>query len=338
MTNHRRNSSGRHNSHRPRGRSNSMAAVGGRGGLRPSLRTPSPPGPSRQPLGPTVEGSGFASNSIGTFHPRRDSPANGGASATDSPRRRGAADSGTRLLAVPHGAMVIFDVPAVDPGTIISISAERARPGAIPNRPSFIPATVLSQGMSEFAAWNRNVLSAMATRTFVISNGVDLEYFSAILSSPSMPGLYRAITSVCFDQFYWFSGVKENRMACPALVAAENLPGLQRLSLTFHTAGLTWSSYTERERMRIEEVDLEQSKQLKPMPVEAVITKYDLAKVFNLDSLKTLELKCINSNMVANYCTQANPMDVFWALRGYFNEGFVNQGRLIAIGLGAIHG
>jgi hypothetical protein len=168
-----------------------------------------------------------------------------------------------------------------------------------------------------------HVLPYLSTCTLVIDSAPDLNWLHAFLTSPGYPQAMHAITKVAFPQMYWFSGVGGNRQANPFLVFLSRLPAVQEVTLTLHTAGLTGSAYSERDRVRMEEADFERSKMLKVLPVQSVVRHYDLARLFECRGLRVVRLHCVTSEMVSYYARQAGePLDTFREVVAWVKRGF----------------
>jgi hypothetical protein len=231
--------------------------------------------------------------------------------------------------------IAVVALAAIVPAAIVSITQERTRTPADPNKPSFVPGHQLHLAVSNLEAWRRDVLPVIATKTFRISSGVDLEFFKAILGSVVLPDLHRHVTSLMFDRFYWFSGVKDNRVSNPDLVAASRFSSLKRLALTFHAAGLTDSLYGEHQRLAVERDHEEKSRELRPLRLNEVTAKYDLKRVYRCGALKELRLECLESGRISHYCKADDPLAVFWQLKGWFDEGFRREGMMVVVSLEA---
>lgn len=210
--------------------------------------------------------------------------------------------------------------PASDESKIFSITKERQQ-GAEPARPSFIRDHQLA--FQDPVLYQQVVLPSVSELTFEISSLPDVQHFRAMLAAESqMPQFWRAVTKVAFPGFYWFSGIAHNRTCNPYLEVVGNLPFLSELSLTFHTAGLTHSRYGERDRLKIEETDIEKSKELKVTRVADVVRKYDLSSVFKCTSLRILRLECFDSQIVDHFTGTVDQFSSFRELQYFFIDGF----------------
>lgn len=207
-----------------------------------------------------------------------------------------------------------------DAGTVISIKEERERPNANPTAPSFIHDPNLAQ--KDLNKWMTVVLPYVSSLIFMFESLTDVHFFRAIMASPNLPQLFRAVTKISFKGFYWFSGIAHNRTANPYLEICAGLPNLQELTLTFHTAGLTTSRWHERERIKMEATDLEKSKELKVLRVTDVSGRYDLAALWRCPGLQVLHLECLNSPIVAHFVKVGDPLGPFRDLVHFLSDGF----------------
>ncbi|KAF1960921.1 hypothetical protein CC80DRAFT_489152 [Byssothecium circinans] len=303
-------------------------------------------GPHRQPFRnqslptvTTVDAAGFARTTVVqprtlyAFDNARLSYGDSHVNVGDS--RLNVGDARRASMAGPYNGGVMIDdviITAIDVNTIVRITNERSVDNANPAAPSFISAERLALANTDKAAWIRDVLPFIASRTFVISSNVDIDFFCDMMVSATLPNAFAHVKSVQFDRFFWFSGVKDNRTANPALLAATRLPSLERLSITLHTAGLTKSCYGERQRVQLEAIDVIKSKALKICHIEEVVKQYDLAKIFDCENLKILEIKCVDSEIIKPYCGSFNPLTVFWQLKTWFQGNFRAAGRQVAVG------
>lgn len=211
---------------------------------------------------------------------------------------------------------------------LVFVEQERTRDGADPRYPEFL---AQFKDCSE-DTYYKQVLPFVHKQRFVINTMADLNYFHRILHAPNHPNIWHAITNVSFPKMYWFSGVHHNRRVNPFMLFLEQLPAVEEVSFTFHTAGLTTSAYNERERMRIEQADLEKSKQLRVIRLQDFTRHYDFGRLFAVRKLRKVQLQCIDSEMVSFWVQNGDPMGLFRELVSWIKTGFQGKvGRDIAV-------
>ncbi|KAL1596408.1 hypothetical protein SLS60_009054 [Paraconiothyrium brasiliense] len=215
----------------------------------------------------------------------------------------------------------------------VNVSQERDRvdQGIAPlHHPSFIPDPTVAVSNPPF--WHNTILKQISLLTFVLSCLPDVEYFRRLLACNELPNLWKATTSVSFPYFYQFAGIRDNRTSNPYIDICKNLAYLEKLSLTFHTAGLTTFIWKEKERIALENQGLvEKSKVLRVMRASEVIAYYKLEDVFELKKLSVLELKLINSELVDHFVKVGSVLTPFKELEGYFKERFARQGQKVQV-------
>jgi hypothetical protein len=83
--------------------------------------------------------------------------------------------------------------------------------------------------------------------------------------------------------------------------------------------------FGEKERMHLEKQDLRKSKELKPMAIRDVVVKYGLEGLFMCMNLHTINLTCIDSDIVAYFCTTSNPTSVVYDIADFIKDGFARR-------------
>jgi hypothetical protein len=218
--------------------------------------------------------------------------------------------------------------------TSINMTSERLRveAGTAPlHHPTFIPDPTIAT--SNTTLWN-TLLAKISTFTFLIFCLPDTDFFRALLSSPQLPNLWKAVTSISFPHFYQFAGIRDNRTSNPYLDFAKNLAHLSHLGLTFHTAGMTTSIWHERERISLENQGLvERSKELRVLRVAEVVAFYKLEDVFEMrgTKLERLTLTLVESELVAHWVKVGSARTPFQELERYFKEGFQSRGMRVEV-------
>ncbi|KAF2787698.1 hypothetical protein K505DRAFT_209536, partial [Melanomma pulvis-pyrius CBS 109.77] len=156
--------------------------------------------------------------------------------------------------------------------------------------------------------YRTKTLPFVATLTFKITCVPDVNHLRKIIESPYLPELFAAITKVQFTGFHWFSGIAHNRTSNPNLLLCNILPHLQELTINFHTAGMTISAWSERDRIRMEnEGNLRRSKQLKVLRMADVVRKYDLNRIFRCRNISLVRLICWDSAIVRYHSQNGDP-------------------------------
>jgi len=216
-------------------------------------------------------------------------------------------------------------------GRVVNIRQERDRPGSNPLTPTFIPNSMVAS--YDHATWFNSILPQLAATTFVMESGEDVQWLKQFLTADyRFPQAYRAITKVSFPNFHWFSGVSSNRTQNPYIVTAAHLNCLGEITLNFHTAGLTVSVFGEKERMQLEQQDLRKSKELRPLAIRDVVAKYGLVGLFMCTNLNTINLTCIDSDIVAYFCKTSNPTSVVHEIAEFIKDGFLRrQGKAVFV-------
>lgn len=153
----------------------------------------------------------------------------------------------------------------------------------------------------------------------------DINFLTAMLKSPNFPDAFQTITKLSLSKLYWFSGIQHNRNTNPALAFATFLPNLSEIWITFHTAGLTASAWSERERLRLEPMEFDKSKQLKVLRLDNVIRHYDLERLLDCKNVKVIHLEVIESEMVAFYTKVGDPLSPLRDLIHWLERGFNNR-------------
>ncbi|KAF2648412.1 hypothetical protein K491DRAFT_722582 [Lophiostoma macrostomum CBS 122681] len=224
---------------------------------------------------------------------------------------------------VLNGSPFLQAIHLQAPGKVVSIAEEIKRPGADPRKPHFL---VDIPYMNNFEIYKHVVLPIVARSVFVIASRVELEWFTAMLNCNHFPGLRNYITKVYFSGFYWFGGISYNIRRNPMIALLDEMPNVTELGLTFHTAGLTSSFHSERDRLSFENSQqFDKSKQLKVMRKDQVANRYGLQDLFQLRNLQVLRLECIKSKMVAAYCRASDPLSVFNDVGNWLKQGYSNQ-------------
>jgi hypothetical protein len=223
------------------------------------------------------------------------------------------------------GTPILGTLTVRGPGKVISIAEECQRPGSDPRHPHFLANIPY---MNNWQVYTEVVLPIIAHSIFVIATPVELNWFIDMLNCDRdhFPGIRTYITKIYFSGFYWFGGIGHNIKRNPMLALFDDLPNIKELGLTFHTAGLTASVHSERERLQLENThQFDKSKQLKVMRQDQVGNKYGLQDILHLPKLRVLRLDCIKSRMVSTYCRASDPLSVFNDVGNWLKQGYVNM-------------
>jgi hypothetical protein len=105
------------------------------------------------------------------------------------------------------------------------MTAVRSAPNADPTRPAFLCGIVARPDNP--GEWNEIVLPRIQSMIFIISSTADLHWSTAMLSTLSLPHLFDHITTVIFNQMYWFSGTSPDRPNNPYFMFASGLRWLR---------------------------------------------------------------------------------------------------------------
>jgi hypothetical protein len=105
------------------------------------------------------------------------------------------------------------------------MTAVRSAPNADPTRPAFLYGIVARPDNP--GEWNEIVLPRIQSMIFIISSTADLHWSTAMLSTLSLPHLFDHITTVIFNQMYWFSGTSPDRPNNPYFMFASGLRWLR---------------------------------------------------------------------------------------------------------------
>lgn len=213
----------------------------------------------------------------------------------------------------------------------VDITSEREDVAALPDRPLFLHGVRYEP--TEPRIWFEEFLPLLSKYTFVISSTADVTYSGSIFGSAALPHIYSAVTKVELPKFYWFSGVALNRHHNPYLRLCSNLPNLQELSLTFHTAGLTKPRWAEHQISPLEQSQSEAVKERILLPLREVVLRYELDAVFAFGSLRRLQLCYIESEMTAYFCKVGSPLDVLEEMNTYLGQGFAHRGLRVVLEL-----
>ena len=215
--------------------------------------------------------------------------------------------------------------------TTVSITAERERPGAKVASPAFLHGFVVSA--SNYNLWNNVVLPHLTLYTFEVSSTSDLHFLANMLSCRQLPLIFQAITHVTFPGFYWFSGVAHNRRENPYFVLTKAVPGLQTISLRFHTAGITVSCFGEREMLEIEQTDQERAKERKLMSLDNVVDKYDLGGIFACPQLRRICVEFIDCSHTRYFTKVGDAVDLLCEIQVFLVNGCAQAGLSVLVEL-----
>ncbi|KAF2134933.1 hypothetical protein P153DRAFT_392231 [Dothidotthia symphoricarpi CBS 119687] len=213
--------------------------------------------------------------------------------------------------------------------TTVSLTTERCLPNASPHHPSFL--RNISLDTVSPSEWNTHVLPYISTLTFDIACNPDVHYLSRILTSPQLPRLHTAITTLSLSGHHWFSGVMLNRHNNPYLTTAAMLPNLQDLTFTMHTAGVTTSVYGERRMVEIERTDPVESRARRTLRVENVVQRYGIDAVFACAALRKVRVDYVESELTLEHCRHGDPYGVIVELQAYLVSGFAQRGRTVRV-------
>jgi hypothetical protein len=173
---------------------------------------------------------------------------------------------------------------------------------------------------------------------FIISSTADLHWSTAMLSTLSLPHLFDHITTVIFNQMYWFSGTSPDRPNNPYFMFASGLRWLRQISFTLHTAGLTKSAFGERVMIEMERTDPERAKERRVKSLRDVVAQYDLGKLLTFDRLQRIRIEYIDCEMTAYFTRGGQPVDVLRELQTFLITGFAQLGREVFVELVEVQG
>jgi hypothetical protein len=202
------------------------------------------------------------------------------------------------------------------------------------HHPTFIPSPTVAT--TNPSLWHNTILAVISTYTFFLFSLPDIDHLRRLLACPELPNLWKAITSIDFPEFYQFAGIRDNRTSNPYLDFTKGLASLERLGLTFHSAGLTTSVWHERERLVLENQGLiERSKELRVRRTAEVVAFYKLEDVFEMreTKLESLTLTLVDSELVGHFVKTGSVLALFGELEGYFKQGFESRGMSVEVRL-----
>lgn len=179
--------------------------------------------------------------------------------------------------------------------------------------------------------WYKVVLPYLAECTFVIASTSDVTHAGAILGSAALPDLHNFVTRLQFPEFYYFSRIGLNRLHNPCMQLARALANLHELTITLHPAGLTNHRWAEREMLGMEETNLEGAKERILLPLGEVVRFFELNALFDCASLLRLHLRYIESPMISFFCKAGDPVDLFYALKAYIEQGFTRSHTQVVV-------
>ncbi|KAF2703848.1 hypothetical protein K504DRAFT_519727 [Pleomassaria siparia CBS 279.74] len=235
--------------------------------------------------------------------------------------------STARTNGVSLSTVAALEAEQVD-ALIIYLAEERNNPTAFPGRPRFLNG--LPVYSEDPRGYQETTLPYVASLTFVITCGPDATFFKEVVQSDTFPGIDTAVLKLSFPNFHWFSGVINNRTNNPWLALCATLPNLEEVSLNFHTAGLTTSTWTERQRIRLETGGLMiQSKDLRCLRLADVVRKYDIDRLFQVRTLRKVHLTCWDSQIVKFHVNNGDPLRCFRELESYIISGFYDIGSRV---------
>lgn len=211
------------------------------------------------------------------------------------------------------------------------MTAERESRAASSDRPLFLKG--VKYNPIDTRTWYEQVLPYLSKCTFIVSSTSDVTYSGSIFGSAALPHIYNAITKVELPKFYWFSGVALNRHHNPYMQMCRNLPNLQELSLTFHTAGLTNQRWSERQIVALEQKNPEAARERILLPLRDVVDRYELDALFACSGLSRLRLNYIESDMTAYFCKVGSPLDVLGEVQMHLHNGFAQRSVQVVIQL-----
>lgn len=223
------------------------------------------------------------------------------------------------------------------PTQVINIRIERATRFSHPRTPTFISNAFIES--RDLNVWYKAIMPALSETLFVIESNPDLQWFKDFMNAQDIfPDVHLAITKLYFPNFHWFSGVVLNRKVNPYIVSAVAAQNLGELNFTLHTAGLTCSSWGEKQRMEIEKTDVLKSKELKPMSVGDIVSKYGLDRIFGCTKLHTITITCIDSDMVAFHCKSMNPVTMAYKIQEWLVNGFRRYRKVVNVNVVVVGG
>jgi hypothetical protein len=216
------------------------------------------------------------------------------------------------------------------------MTAVRTAPMADPSRPSFLHGIIPRP--ENPAEWNEVVLAHIRTMTFVISSTADLHFATAMLAANTLPWVFHHITSVVFPQLYWFSGTSLDRPNNPYFMFAKELPLLNQLSFTLHTAGLTTSCFGERQMIALERTNPLRAKERKVKSLQDVVAQYDFGSLFLCANLQRIRIEYIDCEMTAFFTRVGRPVDVLRDIQIFLITGFADRGVEVFVELVKVDG
>lgn len=208
---------------------------------------------------------------------------------------------------------------------------ERERPNANPHQPTFLHGYTFSVATGR--NWCGGGLPHVRGKTFVVSSTTDLHYMAEIFASRHLPHLYDSVTNIEFPGFFWFGGVGRNRLHNPYFQMTATLPNLQFLAIRLHTASVTESAFGEKEMVEMERSDPVAAKERKVIRLMDVLDRYEMNGVFACRSLRRVRLEFVESDMVAFFTKDGNPIDVLKALQMHLINGFASNGMKVFVEL-----
>ncbi|KAF2014537.1 hypothetical protein BU24DRAFT_463318 [Aaosphaeria arxii CBS 175.79] len=264
---------------------------------------------------PSISGYQGATNSTGINSPNWRIHACGVGRSVEPPTRTGVINGSSENIELA--------VATYQPTTIISISEERNNPATSPMIPGFLSHI---ENHLDTAVMQSRVLPYLETVVLKMETLADMHYLIIILDTLGAVKSRKSVFKISFPGFFWFSGILHNRKENPMLAFATTLPNLKEMAITFHTAGLTASKYTERDRLLMEDDGyLEMSKQLRVLHLSELINRYGLQDLFRCRSLEAVHLECIESDIVAYHVGEDDPTRPFYELVQYIRTVFKDR-------------
>lgn len=202
----------------------------------------------------------------------------------------------------------------------VSIAAERAATNANADNPIFLRG--LTFDLNNPDDWHNIVLPRIAEYVFTIESTVDIIFAGNIFQSGALPDLYQNVTKISFPGFHWFSGIGSNRRTNPYFMVAANLPGLEDVTFSLHTASLTMSIFGERMQVGMERENVDKSKESKVAKLEDVVAYFALDDLLKCRSLKYVGIEYHESSMTLHHTKNDNPVYLLQDLQSQIVSGF----------------
>lgn len=151
--------------------------------------------------------------------------------------------------------------------------------------------------------------------------------------SANLPFLFEAITKVNLPSQHWFSGVNSNRRSNPYFKVLASLPRLQSVTFTMHNASITDSCFGERRMIDIEKYDSVGSRARKVLPLNAIVTRYDVTELFKCRALRHLRVEYIECKRTLSFTVVGSAAGLMQQLQVFLVNGFARVGTNVHVEL-----